>query len=88
MIEFNQVGEVCKCRLETAVPPLEYQALGRKGLLCLENSVSISGTFLKLSFIMETLPQPAISNHDIKLAQSQQQWRRANEERLVSQGRF
>ncbi|KAJ1071953.1 hypothetical protein K5549_013820 [Capra hircus] len=34
---------------------------------------------------METLTQPAISNHDIKQAPSQQQWLGAREERLASQ---
>jgi hypothetical protein len=37
---------------------------------------------------METLPQPAISIHDIKLAQSQERWLGASEERLASQERF
>ena len=55
--------------------------------LCLEDYTSISEIFLKLSFIMETLTQPAISNHDIKQAPSQQQWLGAREERLASQVR-
>lgn len=36
---------------------------------------------------MEMLTQPAISSHDIKQAQSQQQWLEAKEERLASQVR-
>lgn len=55
--------------------------------LCLEDYMSISEIFLKLSFIMETLTQPAISNHDIKQAPSQQQWLGARKERLASQVR-
>lgn len=55
--------------------------------LCLEVRISISRTFVKLSLIMEMLTQPAISNHDIKQAQSQQRWLGAKEERLASQER-
>lgn len=55
--------------------------------LCPEDCMSLSETDLKPSLIMETLTQPAISSHDIKQAQSQQQWLGAREERLTSQVR-